>query len=323
MKPTGTPRPMRRRLVSSGVFACALSLLAFAGLPSAATRAQPRSDHVHYRYLTIPGHSGEPERVVVTFPRRADRREHPPSARYPLLVALHGYGETKKGSERGALGWPLDYALGDAFGALSRGTLEPRDYGGFVTKEHVRAVNDELRARPFEGVMVVAPYVPDLREAKGDAPLEAYASWVAGPLLEAVRERFPAAARTREGTGIDGVSLGGKVALEVALRHPATFGAAGAIQPAIVGREASIAERAAALKAKGTLPKLRIVTSEQDSFRASARELSTRFRDARIPHVLINVPGPHGYAFNRGPGAIELLRFADRGLVREPLPSSR
>ena len=142
----------------------------------------------------------------------------------------------------------------------------------------------------------------------------AYAAWLAGPGLEAVREHFDFAARTREATGIDGVSLGGMLALETGLRHPDAFGTVGAIQPAISERFEALA-----LLASPGRQQIRLLSSDDDPFLAPTLALSDGLTARAIEHDRLVVPGPHGYAFNRGPGAIELLFFHDRALAREPL----
>ena len=60
---------------------------------AAGALAQPESEHVHYRRLEVAAPWGT-QRVLVTFPRRSDRLEHPPGERYPILVAIHGRGES-------------------------------------------------------------------------------------------------------------------------------------------------------------------------------------------------------------------------------------
>src|SRR5690606_15994136 len=144
--------------------------------------------------------------------------------------------------------------------------------------------------------------------------------WLAGPLLEAVRERFPGAARTREGTGIDGVSMGGRVALEAGFAHPEAFGSVGAIQPAIRGMEEALAERAA----RASSPqRLHLLSSDEDPFLGATRELASALTDRRVAHTLSVVPGPHDYAFNRGPAGLEMLLFHDRALAREAMETTR
>ena len=116
--------------------------------------------------------------------------------------------------------------------------------------EELQSLNDELKARPFRGVFVVGIYTPDLLAEVGHPEkIEAFANWVAKRLVPKVRDTFPVASQTEREVSVDGVSLGGMVALEVGLRHPEVFGAVGTIQPAIRGREAEFADRAA--KASG------------------------------------------------------------------------
>lgn len=296
-------------LVGVAAVACAAAVT---GVP-APIDAQPRSEHVEQRELRLASPWGEQQVLVIT-PRRASAR------RWPVVVALHGQGEARRGPDRGFLGWSVDYHLPDAFGALARGRLTTEDYGGFVRPEHLASVNRTLGRDPWDGLVVVCPYTPDLMpDAPGSERIREYAAWVAGPLLARVRADVPQAARGREGTGIDGVSLGGMVALEVGLRHPDAFGSVGALQPAIRGREEAIA----ALGGNGAPQHLRLLTSDGDPFRAPTQRLSEMLRARRVAHDLAVVPGPHDYAFNRGPGALEMLLFHERVLAHEDVDPTR
>jgi hypothetical protein len=305
-----------RRWLSRGaavVAACVLFAAALAG------RAQPPSELLHYRRIDLPGPDGvTTERVLVSFPRRVDRGEHPPGQRYPVLIALHGAGESRDRPERGHLAWITRYSLEESFAWLLRGRLSRASYGGFARDEHVEQVNASLRARPFGGLMVVTPYLPDLVDEPLDgARTQALGAWLAGPLLARVRQELPGAARTREGTGIDGVSLGGRIALEIGFAHSEAFGAVGALQPAITGRESALADRAVAASRQRP-QRLRLLSSDDDPFLGATRRMSDALRERRLTHTLTVVPGPHDYAFNRGPGGIEMLLFHDRALAREP-----
>ncbi len=282
-------------------------------------RAQERNDFVHQRFVRLPGPDGELERVVVVFPRRPDGREQPPGERYPLLVALHGRAEAARGPSRGILGWYTDYELPAAFGALARGRLTSADYHSFVRPAQLDVVNARLEARPFRGVMVVMPYTPDLiDEPVGSERVQRYGAWLSGPLLRTIREEFPQAARTRDGTGIDGVSLGGMLSLEAGFTHPDAFGAVGGIQPAIRGRERALADAAAGGHGNRRPQRIQLLTSEADPFLPPTRTLAEDLRSARISYRLAVYPGPHGRDFNRGPGGIEMLRYFDEVLAREP-----
>jgi iron(III)-salmochelin esterase len=285
------------------------------GLLAAAGAAQDRSDYVHQRHVLVTGPDGEPQRVLVIVPRRADRAMHPEGARYSLLVALHGAAEAGKGPDRGLLGWSVDYRLPTAFGALARGSLRRADYGGFVRNGHLDAANAELARTPFQPPVVVTPYVPrGLLAAGAEAARARYLAWLAGPLLEGVRAAYPGVARTRAGTGIDGVSMGGRIALEAGFAHPEAFGSVGGIQPAVRGDADALAGRVDPASAQ----RIRLLSSDADPFLAATRALSGALRTRRIPHELVVTPGPHGYEYNRGPGAIELLRFHSSALIEEP-----
>lgn len=291
-----------------------LAALALVAAQMGVGAAQVPSDAVHFRQVRVRAIDGTDARVLVTFPRRADGREHAAHERLPILIALHGQGEARRGPERGFLGWVNDYHLPDAFAALARGTLTADDYQSFVRAEHLAARNAALRAQPFRGLVVVTPYTPDfMAEPSGSDALRAYGDWLVGPVLAAVRAELPFAAQTREGTGIDGVSLGGMVALEVGLRHPAQLASVGGIQPAIRDRVEALAPLA-----DGT-QRIRLVSSDDDPFLGVTRQLSAALLARRVDHDLVVTPGPHGYDFNRGPGSLELLFFHERVLAREPM----
>jgi len=302
----------------SSLATAALALWA-AGFVQLPAFAQDRADWVHQRFVEIDGHDGTRQRVVVTYPRRSDGRSHPPGERYPVVIALHGRTEALQTANRGAMAWYRQYRLPEAFGALSRGRLTGTDYQHLVRQEHLRMVNAQLRGRPFRGVMVVSPYTPDLMEDPPNGPrVRSFTSWLAGPLLDALREQMPNAARSREGTGIDGVSLGGMLALEAGFGHPEAFGAVGGMQPAIRGRGGRLVAAATLARAGGHSQSLRLLTSDGDPFKGPTEAFSRRLREAHYSHRLVVVPGPHDYVFNQGPGAVEMLRYFDEVLAREP-----
>jgi iron(III)-salmochelin esterase len=314
--PAAVRRVGRAALVAGAVLAVAL-----VGLGQAPAGGQDER-FVHERWLRVEGPSGGAQRAYVVFPFRGDRKEHPEGERYPLVIALHGRGESQKGPVRGPRGWVIDYELPAAFGALARGQVTRGDYRGLVTDAHLAVVNAELTARAFGGAMVVAPFVPDLGAGDASITVEDYAAWLAGPLLAQVREEYPGAARGRRSVGIDGVSLGGWLALEAGLAHPDVFGSVGGIQPAIRGREQALAQRAAEARQGGAAQHLRLLTSKGDPYRGPTQSLSKMLRDRRVPHDLVVLPGPHDYEFNQGPGAMELLRFHGSVLSREPMADS-
>jgi enterochelin esterase-like enzyme len=177
------------------------------------------------------------------------------------------------------------------------------------------ATNASLAAQPFGGVIVACPWLPDVRPAPtGD--IVAYGRYLIEALLPRVRGETPALA-SPEATGIDGVSLGGILALRIGLTCPQAFGAVGGIQAALAdGQNAEWTSLAQAARARRPAMKLRLLTSHDDYFHDEIVSLSLAWRGAGIAHDFADVPGPHDYIFNRGPGSIELLTWQDRSLSR-------
>jgi pimeloyl-ACP methyl ester carboxylesterase len=230
----------------------------------------------------------------------------------PLLVALHGRGETERGLEAGARGWRDDYDLGRADGRLRNPPLVADDLLGFVRAERLAQLNASLARTPYRGLCVACPYTPYLPDP-GPSGARGFASFVVDTLLPAVRRELGLEVE-RSKTGIDGVSLGGRLALLVGLSHPEAFGAVGALQPAVRVDEAEwLTELAAQAQARAEL-KLRLVTSDGDYFRPAVEQLSARMRDRSVRHELLVTPGPHDYVYNRGPGSFEMLLWHDRVL---------
>lgn len=250
-----------------------------------------------------------PQRAIVLLPR-----EPTPTPAWPLLVALHGQGEARRGVRRGAWGWVRDYELPAAVVALRRGRLTARDFQGFVAPDRLRALNESLRARPYRGLVVACPYTNDLfanREI-----VEPFDRFVVGELLPRLRRELPVA-QDRGATGIDGVSLGGVQAMLVGYAHPEVFGAVGGMQPAIRRYFPELLERLHRGGPERPAQRLRLVTSAGDHFRESVHSFSRELDAASIAHETLETPGPHDYVWNRGPGSVEMLLWYDRVLRGE------
>jgi hypothetical protein len=236
-----------------------------------------------------------------------------PGARFPVLVALHGRGEALKPPAEGARGWANDYALLHAIDRLRAPPLTEADYAGFADRSRMVETNGSLARQPLGGLVVACPWLPDLAPSRA-SDVEAYARFILDVLLPRVRSETPAYS-SPEATGIDGVSLGGAVALRIGLTFPEAFGAAGGIQPAV--SESQTAEwTALARTARARRPglKLRLLTSHDDYFHDAIVGVSRAWTVAGIGHDFAEVVGPHDYSFNRGPGSIELLMWHDRAL---------
>lgn len=252
------------------------------------------------------GDSG-PHKAVVLAPKWGA-----PGERFPLLVALHGRGESHRGLEAGAWGWTTDYQLERAMVRLRKPPLDLNDLHGVSSAAHVSELNSALRAHPFRGLVVACPYTPDLLSDPSLDAAEPFAQFLEQHLIPTVRARFPVIA-SASATGIDGVSLGGRVALLVGSSRPQVFGAVGSMQAAVRPRE--VAAMASRLAQKRDQP-IRILTSEKDPFRQPLAELVQALQAASRPVEFKVVPGPHDYEFNRGPGAFEMLLWHDRMLRR-------
>jgi enterochelin esterase-like enzyme len=249
--------------------------------------------------------------AVVLLPERAKE------ARFPVLLAFHGRGEALKGPDRGARGWVDDYALGRALDRLKAPPLTASDFESFVTSERLARLNESLKARPFRGLVVVCPYTPDV--LGGERPFEKtppLARFVTEMLLPKVAHETPALGASA--TGIDGVSLGGRAAFGVGLLAPRSFRAIAGLQAAFDLNDAEeIARRAKDAHAQNPALVFRLLTSTDDYFREPDTAIVRSMQRLGLPAQLDVVVGPHDYAFNRGPGALEMLVYHDRVLRGE------
>jgi hypothetical protein len=254
-------------------------------------------------------------RAVVVLPERH------PDERFPVLVAMHGRGEALKGPDRGARGWVDDYALRRAITRLGQPPLKAADFEGFVEESRLSSLNEALAREPYRGLVVVCPYTPDMlggEQPFAVAPL--LAEFLVETLLPKVYRETPAIG-TPESTGIDGVSLGGRASLTTGLLRPEAFGAVSTIQPAFDAKDApEVAARARSAREKNARLRLRLLTSSGDYFLRSTRAIGTALSRSGVEHDFLLAQGPHDYAFNRGPGAIEMLVYHDRVLRGKPAP---
>ncbi len=250
-------------------------------------------------------------RAVVVVPSWTKATE-----RLPVLIALHGRGEANKGPALGVMGWPRDYGLLRAIERLCAPPLTGADYQGFFDAARLAETNTSLATNPFKGLIVVCPYLPDVDLHKATGPVKDYARYLFDSVLPRVRAELPALS-SPAATGIDGVSLGGAVSLRVGTSHAEAFGAVGSLQAALGEDQVPEFTHLAQLaRARNPDLKLRLLTSSEDYFHDAIAHTSLAWKKAGIPHDYADVPGPHDYPFNRGPGAIEMLLWHDRVLAR-------
>jgi len=235
--------------------------------------------------------------------------------RVPLLVLLHGLGETKS-EDAGVRAWIDRYGLLSSHARLSHPPVAPETRRGDLTAERARAINEDIARRPYDGKLVLAcPFTPNVwQKADPRQALDRYAAWLVDVLIPEVRARTPAdgsAART----GIDGCSLGGFIGLEVFLRRPEQFGAWGGVQSALGEAAApSIANRLAAALASTGPRRLHVETSTGDAFYRANLALSRELKKKGVPHDFVALPGPHDQPFLREAGTLEMLLWHDRAL---------
>jgi predicted esterase len=265
----------------------------------------PGGEDLEVRDLQLPGERALGRRMTLSVPRYLK-----PGERAPLLVLLHGLGET--GDERaGVYAWLERYGLGSAYARLRRPpvvrTAKRRDF----TDEHLAAVNADLAKQAFRGFVIACPYTPNINKV-GAAALDGYAKWIAEEVVPRARKEAPVvedAART----AIDGCSLGGYVAIEVFLRRPELFGALGGVQAAIGAyRAEGYAERLGKIFAATKVRPLHLETSTADPFLEANQIFAAALKKKGITHELVVLPGPHDQPWLREVGTLEMLRWHDR-----------
>lgn len=299
-----------RRLLLSGLAAAAAlgPRRALADAPPATPAAAPPAPQdLEIRDLQVAGDRALGHRFTLCIPKHI-----PQGTRVPLLVLLHGLGET--GDERtGAYAWLERYGLGAAYDRLRRPpvarTSKRRDW----TDARLAEVNAALAAQPLRGLAIACPYTPSVNRAPNPAAaLDGYARWIAEVVLPRARAEAPVfddAART----SLDGCSLGGFVGLEVFLRRPELFGAWGGVQSAFGAHRApGYAERIGRAIAAAGPRDLHLLTSSGDPFHDASAQLAAALAKKGLPCALRVLPGPHDQPWLREAGTLEMLLWHDR-----------
>ncbi len=233
--------------------------------------------------------------------------------RAPVLLLLHGLGEAKQGPEAGVFAWLDRYGMGSSYARLRHPPLASTHKRRDLTDARAKELNDELARRPFEGLVLVCPFTPNVWSYKNtEQTLDHYADFLRGPLLERVAREVPEADTSR--LGLDGCSLGGFVALEVARRRPDGWGSLGVVQPAIAERKVAGYGDVLAGAARAHKTRLHVESSTYDPYLRVSRLLHAAVLERGAAAELVVPPGPHDQPFLRDVGTLEMLLFHDRAL---------
>jgi predicted esterase len=301
------PADLSRRELLSWLALASLSARASSGRAADEPPPEPKLlDELEMIDLKLEGGRRTPRRARVFVPRA--RR---PDERFPVLVLLHGLGETEN-EELGVRAW------GDRYGLLSadyrlRHPPVVRGRGKYLPDERLAKINARLGDRPYRGFIVACPYTPNVyKEASTAAAVDRYAGWIKETLLPAVRGSTPARGDAAS-TASDGCSLGGYVALEVFLRAPEEFGAVGGVQTAI-GEVPAIMSAARLRKAidEAGPRAIHIETSIWDPSLKVHELWGARLTELQVPYELDVLPGGHDQIFLREVGTLEMLLWHDR-----------
>lgn len=285
----------RRQLVAGG----AAALLASSHVAQADPLGEDELSNLRLLDATEGG-----RRFVLVTPRYLQ-----PEQKLPLVVLLHGLGETTN-ERAGAYAWVERYGLASAWQRLKRPPLERTSKRGEWTDARLAEVNAQLEQKPFRGLALVCPFMPN---PSGPPEVDAYAKWIETSLLPRVRKET----QVHDGpdhTYLCGVSLGGYVSLEMLARLPHVFGAWAGVQTAIGPFAApGYADKIAKGWSGKTHPShpMLLLTSTQDHWKASSEALAAAFKAKNLAATYRVVPGPHDQPWLQEAGTIEALLWLD------------
>ena len=242
--------------------------------PAIADGADWRPQDLDVRAIRV---EGDVSRLfVLAVPRHLE-----PWERVPLLVLLHGLGETSD-ERTGAWAWLERYGLGTSY--------------------------DRLRAAgTMRGLVVACPYMPDLPVADPGA-FNRFARSIVETVVPRARREAPPALAQPGCTYLGGCSLGGHFALEVLLRQPRAFSAWGGVQTAI---NAEAGERYASRLAACGPHDLLVETSTSDPFREGNAALARALARSTVDRTFLELPGPHDQPWLRRSGTATMLQWFD------------
>ena len=266
------------------------------------------ASHWELRDLTVSGDRTIGQRFTLLVPKHVGDRK------VPLLVALHGLGETHD-QRLGAHAWVDRYGLGSCYDRLVTPPIaRADDKARYWTDARLAEVNAMLRDQPFRGLAVACPFTPNVYKAPQGrtATLDAYADWLTDEVIPRARKEANVYTDSAH-TYLDGCSLGGYVGIEVFLRKPTHFIAWGSVQGALgAHREQRDADRLAEVVKTHGKRHIHVETSTADAFREVNETFSKALTKKGVLHDFVMPPGPHNQPFLRDSGTLEMLLWHDR-----------
>ncbi len=296
---------LRRRTLLTESAAAASTLL----LGGAATADGSASVHKHFAIeeVVVGGDKRVGTRFTLLTPRHVGKKK------VPLLVLLHGLGETHD-QRIGARAWIDRYGLGGAYERLREPPIKPLyEKSRHWTDQRLAEINALVAKKPLRGIAIACPYTPNVYKSPlgRKVVLDRYADWITTVVVPRARERANAL-DTMHHTFLDGCSLGGYVGIEVFLRKPQHFCAWGSVQGALgAHRVPAYSKRLERVINKHGHRHIHIETSTQDVFRKVNQSLAKRLTDSGVKHDFIMPPGPHNQPFLRDSGTLEMLLWHD------------
>lgn len=260
--------------------------------------------------VRVSGHPDIAQRALVLVPRHLD-----PNERHPLLVLLHGFGQAST-ETRSVRAWVDEYGLAESYDALCAPPIRPRERARYLTPERAADMSRELDETPFRGCVIACPVTPvPYYQKRAGSAYRLFAKWLDEALLPEVRRLAPVTSDPAR-CALAGVSMGGLVGVETAIRRPDLFGAFCGVQMAVREKQARHTARrlARAVDGDGCLQELRLHTSTGDTYRRAIEHIYGNLVSAGIASELSVSPGPHTRVWMQRVGTLETLLWADRVL---------
>jgi hypothetical protein len=238
----------------------------------------------------------------------------PAGRRYPALLLFHGRGEADD-PHAGMHAWRSPYGLAEAYAQLRRAPLGPDpERARFMRPSQLAELQARLAERAFDGLVLICPVTPRPRSgARPEQSMDAYADWIEAALLPHVATLAPLA--DTPSLGIDGCSMGGRVAAEVFARKPQLFRTFGLVQPAL-DRSGSLglARQLAAAARQPGFAGIHLETSTEDPYRRRTEALGRQLRQLGAKPAFDLLPGPHTKAWLQASGTLTMLAWHERML---------